>query len=115
MGKIVTATELAEFMGISVRALRRLDDEGRLVAFRRPSGRRYYTSAHIISALEIMRGAQEGTVRVSFCKNGLSSLYGKIALPYKRLAEIGVTPENPKLCVSYLGDKIILSPPPQKK
>lgn len=106
---IITAAELAEFMGISKQTLRRMDSDGRLKAFRRPSGRRYYTSEHIISALEIMGGSQKKKVRTSFCKNGASSLCGKISIPIKWLESIGITPENPEAELSFDGEKIMIS------
>jgi len=39
--------EFAKMIGISVRTLQRWDREGKLIAFRTPTNRRYYTDEHL--------------------------------------------------------------------
>lgn len=53
MNKTYNITEAAEILGVSVKTLQRWDREGKLVAGRTPSNRRYYTEAQIN---EVMRG-----------------------------------------------------------
>jgi DNA-binding transcriptional MerR regulator len=38
--------EFVEIINMSVRTLQRLDNEGVLIAYRKPKGRRYYTDKH---------------------------------------------------------------------
>ncbi|MCH5186964.1 MAG: MerR family DNA-binding transcriptional regulator [Oscillospiraceae bacterium] len=109
MKKAISAIELADFMGISLRALRKLDESGELRAFRRENGRRYYTGDHIQTALKIMGGADVKEVEVSFCKNGISSMYGKLCVPARLLAKLGITPESPGCYMSCDGEKIIFT------
>lgn len=40
--------EFAKITGVSVKTLQKWDREGRLMAYRTPSGRRYYTERHVI-------------------------------------------------------------------
>lgn len=112
---VITAEKLAEFMGISTQTLRRMDSDGRLKALRRPSGRRYYTTAHLITALEIMGGARSRLAKTAFCKTGASSLTGKIPVPRKWLESIGITPECPDAELCFDGEKIIISKPVEQQ
>ena len=53
MEKTYNVSEAAEKIGVSVKTLQRWDRDGKLVANRTPSNRRYYTESQII---EIMKG-----------------------------------------------------------
>ena len=109
MTKTISAIELADFMGISLRALRKLDESGELRAFRHESGRRYYTGTHIQAALKIMGGTDAKEMEVNFCKNGVTSMYGKLCVPARLLAKLGITPESPGCYMSCDGEKIIFT------
>jgi len=39
--------EFSEMLGVSVKTLQRWDNEEKLIAFRNPSNRRYYTDEHL--------------------------------------------------------------------
>ena len=41
--KMYKPNEFAEMLGVSVKTLQRWDNEGKLIAFRNPANRRYYT------------------------------------------------------------------------
>lgn len=43
MKKICKPKEFASMLGVSVITLQRWDNEGKLIAYRNPKGRRYYT------------------------------------------------------------------------
>ena len=43
MKNILKPKEMSELLGVSVKTLQRWDQEGKLTAYRNPSGRRYYT------------------------------------------------------------------------
>lgn len=43
MKNILKPKEMSELLGISIKTLQRWDQEGKLAAYRNPSGRRYYT------------------------------------------------------------------------
>lgn len=109
-GDIVTAKRLAKFLGVSTRTLRRMDEDGRLRALRRPSGQRYYTSIHILKAIEL-RGGNAKNIQIKFCKNGATSIYGKVSIPRGWLEAIGITPDSPDAVIDYDGEKITISAP----
>ena len=94
-------------MGISLRALRKLDADGILKADIK-DGRRRYTSEHLLKALELMGGGQSKTIKITFCKNGASSMFGKAPLPKKWLNVIGITQDEPEAELNYDGEKLII-------
>ena len=49
MGKTYNITQASEIIGVSVKTLQRWDREGKLVASRTPSNRRYYTREQLIN------------------------------------------------------------------
>lgn len=104
---IISAIELAQFMGISVRTLSRLDKSGILPASRRKSGRRYYTDRHIKMAIELMAAQLSKNTRVYF--SGPMSA-GSLYLPKKWLSEIGITPESPNVRLTFEGKSIRIDP-----
>ncbi len=105
----ITASELAEFMEVSVRTLHRYDENGILPAFRHENGRRYYTSEHIRMALDIMEASFKRSTDVRFCKNGINSIFGRVSVPRKWLECIGVTSEYPEAEIRFDGSNIIIS------
>lgn len=105
----ITAAELAEFMGISVRTLARLDAKGILVAARRKSGRRYYTNEHIIKAVELLEGKRRREAKVRFYKSGAESISGSILIPKGWLTEMGITKEKPCVQLSFDGRSVHIS------
>lgn len=46
--KLYKPSEFAKITGTSVKTLQKWDREGRLMAYRTPSGRRYYTEKHVV-------------------------------------------------------------------
>ncbi len=107
--QLISAAELADFMGVSVRTLHRYDEKGILPAFRRENGRRYYTSEHISMALDIMQASFKRSTKVKFCKNGINSIFGRVSVPDKWLECIGITKESPQAEISFDGSSIIIS------
>ncbi len=104
---VISAAELAQFMGVSVRTLSRLDKNGILPAARRKSGRRYYTDLHIKMALDLMAAGRSKNARVYF--SGPMSA-GSIYLPKKWLNEMNVSPESPNVRLTFDGKGICIAP-----
>ena len=50
--KMYKPNEFAEMLGVSVKTLQRWDNEGKLIAFRNPANRRYYTHDQYLDYLE---------------------------------------------------------------
>ena len=107
--KRVSARELAEFMGVSTRTLTRLDEKGLLVAYRNNKGRRVYTTEHVEKALEIMHSSARRKTNVTFYKNGVTSIYGRINIPRRWLEKIGVTRDDSTACIRFDGENIIIT------
>ena len=104
----ITAAKLAEFMNISPRALKKLDKDGELTAYRK-NGRRLYTSKHIMEAIEMMGGDGRKTIKINFCKNGVSSMFGKAPIPLKWLRSIGITPDDPEATLIFDGERLTIT------
>lgn len=111
---VITAKELAEFMGISTRTLARLDQRGVLVAARHKSGRRYYTDEHLLAAIELLNGKSQSNARVRFYKNGANSTCAGVLVPKAWLAELGVDESSPEVCLSFDGRSIHIAPANKK-
>ena len=109
MANTISAAELADFMGISLRTLKKLDESGELPALRHENGRRYYTSSHIPKALAIMGGSDVKNIEIAFRKNGVSSMCGRANIPARWLNGLGISPESPDCFISYDGEKIIIT------
>ena len=105
----ISAKELADIMGISVRTLTRLDEKGVLVALRNDKGRRVYTTEHIQKALEIMADSAQREVEAEFFKNGAASIYGRVRIPRKWLEKLGITREEPSAWIRFDGESIIIT------
>ncbi len=106
--KRISASELADFMGISVRTLQRMDESGVLPASRDRRGRRIYTSEHVLKAVELMNSSQKRLTSVKFGKNGSGALYPKVEIPRAWLNQLGITAENPEAEISFDGENIII-------
>ena len=68
------AGEFAKLIGIALRTLQRWDNEKKLVAYRTPTGRRYYTQAQLDQCLGVTVGTEEAKGRhgkkktVAYCR-----------------------------------------------
>ncbi len=110
----ISEKELAEFMGISVKTLQRMDNSGALPALRSSKGRRIYTTEHIAMALDIMAASYNRPTKVSFCKNGATSMCGKVAVPRKWLEQIGINQNEPWAEIGFDGEAVFIRKPKEK-
>lgn len=111
---LVSAAEIADILGVSLKTLGKLDESGELRALRRENGRRYYTSAHITAALELAGGAEGRETCVKFRKRGAAALRGGVELPTRWLAWLGITEESPEASIVCDGEKIVITKPKEK-
>ena len=73
MEKTYNVSEAAELMGVSVKTMQRWDRDGKLVANRTPSNRRYYTNDQLLSIRmnETREGYKKLTSKfIEYLKNG---------------------------------------------
>ena len=64
---ILKPKEMSELLGISVKTLQRWDQEGKLAAYRNPSGRRYYTKEPYEEYMGVQKENKVGKTVIYAC------------------------------------------------